>query len=128
MFGIRLNVGHKCSIPLKKSDTIRIQPNKINADLPDSDGSGSFHQQAKKVRKSKISIIFWILFNFLFFKTDVNVPSNSDKQKTLKKTFLLATFQPLMEEAGSGTGSGSLSQWYGSTTLVKKGKLLEVLE
>jgi hypothetical protein len=24
MFGVRLNVGHKCSIPLKQSDTIRI--------------------------------------------------------------------------------------------------------
>jgi hypothetical protein len=32
MFGIRLNVGHKCSIPLKQSVTIRIHLTKINAD------------------------------------------------------------------------------------------------
>jgi hypothetical protein len=69
MFGIRLNVGHKCSIPLKQSDTIRIHPTKINADPyvfgPSRSGSviictdpdGSFQQQTKKVRKTlKINV------------------------------------------------------------------------
>ncbi len=46
-------------------------------------GSGSFHQQAKKVRKTLIFTILRLLFDFLSMKTDVNVPSKSKKQKNL---------------------------------------------
>jgi hypothetical protein len=49
-------------------------------------------------------------------KTDINVPGYLQKvmsKKTLKKTyFLLASCPPRTKKAGSG--SGSVSQWYGS--------------
>jgi hypothetical protein len=44
-------------------------------------GSGSFHQQAKKVRKPLIFVTF---FGLLSMKTDVNVPSKSIKQNNLR--------------------------------------------
>jgi hypothetical protein len=58
--------------------------------------SGSFHPQAKKIRKTLISTtgILWLLFVFLYVRTDVNMPSKSNKQKNFdKKTtyFLLAS-------------------------------------
>jgi hypothetical protein len=46
---------------------------------PIPDLSGSFHKTGKKVRKTFISTIF----EFLSLKTDVNVSSKSNKQKTL---------------------------------------------
>jgi hypothetical protein len=58
--------------------------------LPDPDtlfrgygsGSGSFHHQAKIVRKTLISNVLRLLYDFLPLKNDVNVPTNSNKQKT----------------------------------------------
>jgi hypothetical protein len=41
-------------------------------------GSGSFHQQAKKERKTLISTFLLLLFDFLSSKTDVNVSSKSN--------------------------------------------------
>jgi hypothetical protein len=38
---------------------------------------GSYHQQAKK------TTILWLIFYFLSLKTDVNLPSKSNKQKNL---------------------------------------------
>jgi hypothetical protein len=69
-------------------------------------GSGSFHQQAKKVRKILISTVFLTLS----LKNDVNVPSKSNKQKNVDIFFyfLLASCQPLTKKAGSGC------QCYGS--------------
>ncbi len=79
-------------------------------------GSGSFHQQGKKVRKTLIFTNLWILFDFSSLKNKVNVPSKSNKKITLiKNLFLLASCQPLTKKAGSGTGS--VSQWYGSADL-----------
>ena len=40
-------------------------------------GSGSFHQ-AKIVRKTFISTVLWLLYDFLPLETDVNVPSKSN--------------------------------------------------
>ncbi len=48
-------------------------------------GSGFFHHQAKKVRKTLISTFLCLLLDFLDMKTDVNVPSKSTKQKVWKK-------------------------------------------
>ncbi len=52
-------------------------------------GSGSFHHQAKKVRKTFIFSVLW-LYDFLSEKTDVNVPSKSNRPKTYY--FLLASW------------------------------------
>ncbi len=51
-------------------------------------GSGSFYHQAKIVRKTLISTVFWLLFDFLSLKNDVNVPSKSHKQKNLFKNLV----------------------------------------
>ena len=37
-------------------------------------GSGSFHHQVKIVRKTFISTVLWLLYDFLSLKNDVNVP------------------------------------------------------
>jgi hypothetical protein len=46
-------------------------------------GSGSFYLQAKIVRNTLTSSVFWLLLEFLSLKNDVNVrvPSKSNKQK-----------------------------------------------
>jgi hypothetical protein len=55
---------------------------------------GSFHQQAKT--------------NILSLKTDVNVPSKSNKQKKVEKELMfVGILKATDEEAGSGAGSGS---------------------
>ncbi len=61
---------------------------------------------SKKVRKTLISNMLWLLFDFFSMKIDVNQP---------KTYFLMAFCQPL---TGRKAGSGSGSQWYGSTTLL----------
>ncbi len=45
-------------------------------------GSGSFNHQAIIVRKGSVFAVFWLLYNFLSVKNDVNVPSKSGKQKS----------------------------------------------
>ncbi len=57
-------------------------------------GSGSFHQLAKKVRKTLISTIFWVLFDILSMKTDINVPSKINKQKIFEKNLYFVGFLP----------------------------------
>jgi hypothetical protein len=47
-------------------------------------------------------------------KTDVNVPSKRNKQKKMLKIFLVDILSSTDEKTGSGAGSGSVSQWYGS--------------
>ncbi len=49
--------------------------------------SGSIHQQAKKVRKTSISTILWLIFDFFFFEEWCSVPSKSRKHKNLFKDF-----------------------------------------
>jgi hypothetical protein len=46
-------------------------------------GSGSFYHQAKLVRKTLIPTVLWLLYDFFSLKNYVNVPSKSNKQKTL---------------------------------------------
>jgi hypothetical protein len=68
-------------------------------DLPDPDhqylyGSeyGSFHHQAKIVRKPLISNFLGLLYEFLSLKNDVNVPQKvGSKEKLGKILFLLAS-------------------------------------
>jgi hypothetical protein len=84
--------------------------------------SGSFHQQAEKVRKTLISGIFLLLS----LKTDVKVPSKSNKQKNLEqKVFcwhLVSHWRqkkdPNRNSAVWIRGSGSVPKNHGSTTLI----------
>jgi hypothetical protein len=75
-------------------------------------GSRSFYQQAKKIRKSSIPTVLWLLLDFLSLKNDVNVPSKSKKQKNFFKqiSFLLASWRSMTKIAGSGSGSSSQRQ------------------
>ncbi len=58
-------------------------------------GSGSFHNKLTKARKTLTSTIFYFFLDFLSLKTDVNVPSKSNKQENFEKAyFLLASCQP----------------------------------
>ncbi len=79
-------------------------------------GSGSFHQQAKKWRKTLIPTVLWLLYDFLSLKNDANVPSKRNKHKNLelKKYFLLVSWRSLTKRAGSESGSGSFWHKYGS--------------
>jgi hypothetical protein len=70
-------------------------------------GSGSFNQQAKKLRKALISTVLRLLYDFLSLKNDV--PSKRKKHRNLKKKFFFDD-----NRAGSPFGSGSVSQRYGS--------------
>ncbi len=68
-------------------------------------GSGSFYPQAKIVRKTLISSVLWLLYDFLSLKNDKNVP-----------VFRTAS------ESGSvfgspGSASGSVPKCHGSATL-----------
>ncbi len=42
---------------------------------------GSFHHQAKKVRKTLICTVLWLLYDFLLLKTNVNIASKSKKYR-----------------------------------------------
>jgi hypothetical protein len=57
-------------------------PGSVSGSISQSHGSGSFYLQAKIVRKTLILPVLLLLFDFLFLKNDVNVPSKSNKQKT----------------------------------------------
>jgi hypothetical protein len=70
---------------------------------------GSFHHQAKILRKSLISVVLWLFYDSL--KSDVNVSSKSKKQE---KTFLVASWRSLTKRAWSVARSGSVSQRNGS--------------
>jgi hypothetical protein len=56
-------------------------------------GSRSFYHEAKIVRKTLVSTVLLLLFDFLSLKNDVNVPSKSNVQKKLffKVIFSLAS-------------------------------------
>ncbi len=65
-------------------------------------GTGSFHHQAKIVRKNFISTLLWLLYDLLSLKNDVNVPSKSNKQKKTgeKFFFFFASWRLLTKRAG----------------------------
>jgi hypothetical protein len=48
---------------------------------------GAFHHQAKIVRKTLISTLLGLLYDFFSLKHDVNLPSKSNKQKNSKNNF-----------------------------------------
>ncbi len=83
-------------------------------------GSGYFHHPAKIVSKTLIPTVFWLSFDFLSLKNDVNVPSKSNKQKNFfLNSFLLVSWRSMKKIAGSGSisprlWSGSVPKWYGS--------------
>ncbi len=58
---------------------------------------------SKKINKTLISTILWLLFDFLSMKTDVNVPSKSNKQKKLwkKKYFFVGILSATNENSRS---------------------------
>ncbi len=91
---------------------IRIDTPDQHGFRPPGSGSGSFHHQAKIVRKTLIPTVLWLLLEFLPLKNDVNVPSKSIKQKTFFKKiiFLLASWRSMTKITGSGSESGSISQ------------------
>ncbi len=65
------------------------------------------------VRKTLIPTVLWLLFDLLSLKNYVNVPSKSNKQKSLKNIFLLASWRS-MTKIAAGSKSGSISQRHGS--------------
>ncbi len=62
-------------------------------------GSGSILKQAKKVRKTLISNVLWLPYDFLYLKTDVNVLSTSNKQKLWKYLFFVAILKATDEKS-----------------------------
>ncbi len=52
-------------------------------------GSGYFHYQAKIVKKTLISTVLRLLYDFLPMKNDVNVPSQSNNQKNVLEPSVL---------------------------------------
>ncbi len=73
---------------------------------------------SKNSKKTLISTVLWLLFEFLPLKNDVKVPSKSNMQKNcfFKICFLLASWRSMMKIEGSvsASGSGSISQRHGS--------------
>ncbi len=65
--------------------------------------SRSFYHQAKIARKTLIPTVWWLLFDFLSLKNDVNVPAKSNKQKKFKKkiSFWLVSWRSMRKLAGS---------------------------
>jgi hypothetical protein len=54
-----------------------------------------------------------LLFDFLSFKTDGNVPSKRNKQKNYGKTrIFVGNLSATDEKAGYGSEPGSVNQWY----------------
>jgi hypothetical protein len=90
----------------------------ISQKIPYVSGSGSFHHQAKIVRKTLILTVLWLLS----LKNDVNGPSKSYKQKNVEKIFLLTSWRSLTKIAGSISqrvwirGSISNPSFHGSAT------------
>ncbi len=78
-------------------------------------GSGSFYHKAKLVRKTLISTVLGLLFDFLSLKNDKNVPSKSNTQKNFfLNYFFVGVLKVYDDNSGSGSESGSISQMHGS--------------
>ncbi len=80
-------------------------------------GSGSFHQQAKKIEKTLISSVLWLLDNLLSY---INVPTVSYKQKNSGEKFLVGILKAIEKKGRIRIrnpmvrirGSGSVSKCY----------------
>ncbi len=70
--------------------------------------------RSKKWRKTLIFTVFWLRYDFISLKNDVNVPSKRNKHKNVekKKFCLLVSWRSLTKSARSA--SGSVSYKYGS--------------
>jgi hypothetical protein len=84
-------------------------------------GTGTFHHQAKIVRKTFISNVLWLHYDFLSLKNDVNISSKSNKQKTRK-----ICLGSCLEGHWSGSRAGSVIQRYRSRG-IGSGPLIEIL-
>ncbi len=60
---------------------------------------GSFHHQAKRVRKTLISTVLWLLYDFLSLKNDVNVPSKRNKQKHFFNIYFVGILKVMDEKS-----------------------------
>jgi hypothetical protein len=80
--------------------------------------SGTFYQQAKKVRKILISTTLQLFFYFLSLKTDVNVPSKKYliSKKSLKKLLFFVGILSATDKKSSIRIR--IRKMYGSTTLL----------
>ncbi len=85
-------------------------------------GSRSFHYQGKIVTKTFISIVLWLLDDFLSLKNDVKVPLKSNNKKLEEKYILLTSWRSLTKRAGCGAGCGygSVPKCHRSGALVKR--------
>ncbi len=90
--------------------------------------SGSFIHPAKIVRKTLISTVLWLLYEFLSLKikNDLNVPSKIKQQRNFKK-FIFCWILKVTDEQSRIRksvilirGSGTIPKCHGSTTLPLK--------
>jgi hypothetical protein len=64
--------------------TTYLKPGSGSGSVRQRYGSGSFFTKQKKiVRKTLISTVLLLLFDFFSLKNDVNIPSKSNKQKSV---------------------------------------------
>ncbi len=86
-------------------------------------GSGSFYHSASKVRKTLISTVLRLIYDFLSLTNEINVPSNSNKQKlffvdVLKVTDKNSRFRIRIHYLEEWIReSGSVPKFHGSATL-----------
>ncbi len=91
-------------------------------------GTGFLYRRAKIVRKTLIPTVLWLLYDFLSWKNDVNVPSKRNEQKTLEEKNGFVGILRVKDENSRIwirihwsevriRGSGSVPKCHGSTTL-----------
>ncbi len=74
---------------------------------------------SKKCKKNLLFLLFYISFRLFIYENWCKC-TKKEISKIWKKTyFLLTSCQPLTKKAGSGSGSGSVIQRYGSATLLE---------
>ncbi len=87
-------------------------------------GSGSFYYRAKIERKTLIPTALWLLFDFIYLKDDVSVPSKSNKQKNFFLNWFFVGIFRVTDENGRirihfseawirGSRSGSTTKCHG---------------
>ncbi len=119
-------LGNECFVEIKGSNYIETficlkknQRSKVNSSLLPTTAYRYIHANISHRTSDhpwagpRISIVLWLHFDFFSFKNDVNVPSNSNKQKILLKkiSFLLTSWRSMTKIAGSGSGFISQETW-----------------
>jgi hypothetical protein len=70
-----------------------------------------FPSSSKLSKKTLISTVLWLLYDFLSLKNDANLPSKINKRKNiLQKIFLVVLLKDTDEKSRFGVGSRSESQ------------------